>query len=219
VIRVDRAPEPESFDAEVRQPGLLALRELRGDPTAPKRPGPKRKHAPALWTQALPALREAYRRVCAYSAFYIHPQGRDTVDHFVARDVDLDQAYEWDNLRYAALDVNRLKGARPFLDPFEIEDHWFVLNLATFKVEAAVQIPHAHRQTWDNTLRVVNDVQYVEARRWYHERYFGRRLYPFDPDEPIPLSLLEAEAPFVARQLRLQGRLRPEDVGQMDQGD
>ncbi len=212
MIRVERASEPPGFDAEVRLPGVLALRELRGDPTVPKRPGRKRKRVPTLWTHALPDLRTAYRRTCAYSALYVHPQARDTVDHFVARDTDLDLAFEWDNFRYASLDANRLKGARPVLDPFEVQDGWFVLNLATFKVEPSIDVLKGQQEAWANTLRIVNDVQFVEARRWYHERYFGRRLNDFDPDEPMPLSVLESEAPIVARQLRLQGRLRPEDL-------
>ena len=211
MIRVEPAPEPPTFDAEVRQPGLLALRELRGDPTVPKRAGPKRKHVPTLWTDALPHLRHAYRRTCAYSALYVHRQARDTVDHFVARDDDVELAYEWNNFRYASIDANRLKGARTVLDPFTVEDEWFVLNLGTFEVEAAVEVSDDRRAAWDNTLRILNDVQFVEARRWYHERYFGRKLQSWDPEEPLPLSVLEAEAPIVARQLRAQGRLKAED--------
>lgn len=211
MIHVVKADEPGTFDTEIRQPGLLALRELAGDPTVPKRPGRKRKHAPKLWTKALPDLRTAYQRTCAYLALSIHPHARDTVDHFVARDTDMGQAYEWDNFRYAGLDVNRLKGTLSFLDPFLVEDAWFRLNLATFKIEAAIAIPQAQRDAWRNTLRVLNDAPFVEARRWYHERYFGRKLYSWDPEEPLPLSLLEAEAPIVARHLRAQGRLKAED--------
>lgn len=208
MIRVAPADEPASFDADVRQPGLLALRELDGDPTVPRRRGPKRKKVPKLWTRALPEMRALYRRTCAYLAMHIHRgTGRDTVDHFVAVDVDRSQAYEWDNLRYASLDVNRLKGVDRVLDPFELEDGSLGLNLATFEVEARVPIPAAEDEVWATTLRILNEPTFCEARRWYHERYFGRKLDDFDPDEPMPYATLVAEAPFVARELQRQGRL------------
>lgn len=208
MIRVARAQEPETFDADVRQPGLLAIRELEGDPTVPRRPGPKRKKLPALWTKALPEMGVLYRRTCAYLALYIHhATGRDTVDHFIARDIDRSLAYEWTNLRYASLDVNRLKGVHRLLDPFEIEDGSLGLNLVTFKVEARVPIPATESEVWTTTLRILNEPTFCEGRRWYHERYFGRKLNDFDPDEPMPYATLVAEAPFVARELQRQGRL------------
>lgn len=213
MIRVERADQPATFDDDVRQPGLLALRELVGDPTVPRRRGPKRKHLPTLWTRALPDMRISYRRTCAYLAMHIHRgTGRDTVDHFVARDIDRSLAYEWRNFRYASLDVNRLKDVKPVLDPFEVEDGWFGLNLATFEVEARVPRAEAETVPWKNTLEILNEPTFRDARRWYHERYFGRKLDDFDPDEPMPLGTLRAEAPFVARELRRQHRLRREDM-------
>lgn len=212
MIRVEPADEPASFDDGIRQPGSLALREIAGDPSVPQRTGPKRKHLPQLWTHALPAMRLLYRRTCAYLALHIHRgTGRDTVDHFIACATDRSLAYEWSNFRYASLDANRLKGTRPFLDPFKVEDSWFQLNLSTFEVEARITIPDADRTAWTNTLKVLNEPTFCAAREWYHERYFGRKLDPFDPDAPMPLSDLLAHAPFIARELRRQGRLRPED--------
>lgn len=212
MINVTPADEPEAFDTDVRLPGLLALRELANDPTVPTRPGPKRTHLPKLWTKALPDMRRCYRRTCAYLALHIHRgTGRDTVDHFTPVSVDKSQAYEWNNFRYASLDVNRLKGTRPFLDPFVVGDDWFTLNFSTFKVEARVAPDHGNREQWANTLDVLNEPTFCDARRWYHARYFGLKLDDFDPDSPIPLTTLEAEAPFVARELRRLGRLRPGD--------
>jgi hypothetical protein len=209
VIHVCRASEPVGFEAQIRQPGLLALRELAGDPTVPSRPGPKRKRLPDLWTRALPDMRGLYQRTCAYLALYIHRgTGRDTVDHFVARDVDRSLAYEWSNYRYASLDVNRLKGTKVFLDPFLVSSDWFELDLATFEVRARVAVPESDRAAWDNTLGALNEPTFCDARRWYHERYFGRKLDSFDPDEPMPLDELVVQAPFVARELSRQRRLR-----------
>lgn len=213
MIRVERATQPATFDATVREPGLRALRELAGDDEAPRRPGPKRRNVPPLWTRALPDMRRLYRRTCAYLALYIHRgTGRDTVDHYVPwRDDPERHAYAWDNLRYASLDVNRLKGTRRVLDPFELRDEWFALNLATFEVEARDGIPPVDDIAWANTLEIINEPTFCDARRWYHERYFGRKLDAFDPDEAMPWETLRREAPFVAREIERQRRRRPDD--------
>lgn len=215
MIPVVEAPEPAEFDDTVRQPGLLALQELREPTKAARRPGPKRKHTPDLWTRALPWMRDAYKRTCAFLGLYIHRgSGRDTVDHFIPRNGprgNLDLAYEWSNFRYASLDVNRLKGTQPFVDPFTIQEGWFGLDLMTFEVFARAAIPTGEGAAWAHTVKVLNEPTFCEARRWYHERYWGQKLDPYDPDEPMPLSTLLVMAPFVAAELRRQGRLRPED--------
>lgn len=213
MIRVEQATRPATFDATVREPGLRALRELAGDDDAPRRPGPKRRNVPELWTRALPDMRRLYGRTCAYLALYIHRgTGRDTVDHYMPWREDPERyAYAWDNLRYASLDVNRLKGTRRVLDPFELRDEWFALNLATFEVEARDGIPPVDGIAWANTLKLINEPTFCDARRWYHERYFGRKLDAFDPDEAMPWETLRREAPFVAREIERQRRRRPDD--------
>lgn len=214
MIRVAMADKPLDFDELVANPGQIVLWELAGDPRAPKRTGPKRKQLAELWTKALPAMRTLYERRCAYLALHIHRgTGRDSVDHFLPKQDPRyrDRAYAWDNYRYASLDVNRVKDVLEVLDPFEVQDDWFGLALDTFKVEARVPIPPERKSAWDNTLKIINDPLFCDARRWYHERYFGRKLEPSDPEEPMPLAMLLHEAPFVAAELRRLGRLRPED--------
>ncbi len=210
MIRVERADEPEAFDAGVRQPGLLALREIAGDPTVPTRRGRKRKNVPDLWTKALPAMRTLYHRTCAYLAMHIHRgTGRDTVDHFLPWRADpAGRAYEWSNLRYASFDANRVKDTHAVLDPFEVEDDWFGLNLATFEVERRRPIEGREVEVWTNTLMVLNDPVFCDARAWYHDRYFG---IAEGFATPMLLSTLTAEAPFVARELARLGHLRPQD--------
>ena len=45
------------------------------------------------------------------------------------------QAYEWDNYRLACSLMNSRKGdAASVLDPFDVEDGWFVLELVAFQV-------------------------------------------------------------------------------------
>ena len=213
MIPVAMADEPASFDALVRQPGRIVLLELAGSPEAPKRRGRKRVNQTDYWTRALPEMRQLYRRTCAYLAMYIHRgTGRDTVDHFLPKTPPSRNSYEWSNFRYASLDVNRLKDQLPFLDPFQVRPGWLVLNLVSFKLEAGVPVPTGQEAAWEATLKVLNDPTFCDARLWYHERYFGRKLDESDPDEPMTLATLTQEAPFVAQELRRQDRLKPGDT-------
>src|SRR5262249_29574387 len=82
MIRVVLAPEPESFDRDVRQPGLDAIRKLIGEAPLKARGGPKGKKIaaspaeipsdkfPTFWRRALKDMLVAYGRLCAYSCLY-----------------------------------------------------------------------------------------------------------------------------------------------------
>jgi 5-methylcytosine-specific restriction endonuclease McrA len=129
MIRVHLAPEPSTFDAEVRQPGLNALAELVGEPsrvrTGPKRPkiadrreDIRSKDFPTYWREALPDLLTAYHRICAYTALYIHRiTGAQSVDHMAAKSSHWRDVYEWNNYRLACARVNSRKGVKSPLDP------------------------------------------------------------------------------------------------------
>ena len=230
MIPVQPAPAPEDFEQRVRGPGRRALLELTGDPAATTRRGPKRKRRyPSVdaipvaeldkthyWTAALPDMRERYRGLCAYLAMRIHPAtGAGTIDHFVPKTKDKWKAYEWANFRLATQLVNTYKGdAEDVLDPFEIEAGWFVLDLGDFEVKANPKIEAELRRRVHTTayerLRL-NEPHFCATRRYYHDRYHGLATELGDPEEPWPLSWLEAECPFVAMELRRQGRLRPPD--------
>ncbi len=227
MIRVPRAPAPADFEARVAGPGRRALQELLGDPAAPTRRGPKRKRTygsindipPSelekthYWTRALPDMKRAYGYTCAYLAMKIHPAtGAATIDHFIPKERDPGRAYDWDNFRLSTGLINAYKDThQDVLDPFEVEDGWFTLNLLSFKVLPNSQLDTTMRErvrvTIDERLRL-NEPTFCEARRVYHDRYHGLG----DSLEPWPLSWLETECPFVARELRRQGRLRPEDT-------
>ncbi|MBK9367110.1 MAG: hypothetical protein IPN01_12465 [Deltaproteobacteria bacterium] len=71
----------------------------------------------SLWARVLPDLRRVYHRRCAYTALFVFPEARDSVDHFKPKERFPELAYTWGNYRYALLDANRIKGtgrrARP----------------------------------------------------------------------------------------------------------
>ena len=223
--RAEPTPPGFDFDGRVRQPGLSALAELAGQPPTLTRPGPKiAKQADRIedlkpatlrkydyWTRALEALHEAYGGICAYACFYIEPMCGPTVDHFVAIvNTSRHLAYEWSNYRLACSLMNSRK--REFtnvLDPFHIENGWFVLNLGTFKAEPAEGLPTEVKKRVENTITRLG----LDSREYQNmnSRYFSLYWRPPDPTRPIPLWFLEKHAPFLARELRRQGRVRPED--------
>jgi hypothetical protein len=229
MMRVEPQPEPRppgfDFDKEVRQPGLSALAELTGNAPTIQRPGPRiAKRADtiedldpqvvrdyAYWTRALAALHEAYRGVCAYSCFYIEPLSGPTVDHFVAITKTLREAYEWRNYRLAFALMNACKGAfADVLDPFEVQDGWFVLDLDTLDVEPGAGLePDLTDRVLATCRRLqLNGSECKKMRRDFFNLYWSSQ----SPERPIPLWFLEMKAPFLAREMRRQGRVRPEHL-------
>ncbi|QAT89183.1 hypothetical protein EJ065_7668 [Corallococcus coralloides] len=233
MIRVEKQPEPRppgfDFDNRVRQPGLSALAELTGQPQTLTRPGrPIRQRATrvedlkhddlrdyAYWTRALDAMHEAYRGICAYSCFYMEPLCGLTVDHFVALSrTEAAQAYEWDNYRLACSLMNAAKNQFPdVLDPFLIQDGWFTLNLATFQVEAAEGLEEPLKQQVQATITRLKLASREISNT--HRSWFETYWKPAVPSQPIPLWFLEQRAPFLVREMRRQGRIRPEDAASL----
>lgn len=217
MIRVRPADEPDTFDAQVRQPGLRALQRRIGiDVPGAGRP-PRNTYSrpeevppaefPPEWRKAIPDLLERYAHLCAYTALYIEPgTGDATVDHFIPISVDWRMAYEWKNYRLACRQVNTDKGRGRPLDPFEIEDGWFELELVGYQVvpgaATAEPLRAAIRATIEDVLRL-NSARLRRQRSEYAESYLA---------DDISLAYLERRAPFVARELRRQGKLRPADL-------
>jgi hypothetical protein len=228
MIRIHLADEPQDFDLKIRQKGNNALLEMCSDPSAPKRRGPKRKikvdrieeipadELPDYWCLCLEDLRKSYRSVCAYFGMKIHPAtGLATVDHFKPKSAYPKQAYDWNNYRLASHQANTNKDIyEDVLDPFSIQDGWFVLNIGTFEVEASPDAQENKLLVESSINRLkLNDPTLCKTREEYHDRYHG-----LGADEhgnlrrPWPIEWLADECPFVLAELRRQLRLRPEDT-------
>jgi hypothetical protein len=223
VIPVTPRPEPPSFEAAVRRPGLDAIAELVGEAPSRSRPGPQRKVVaasreripagkfPELWRAALPDLREAYGNLCAYLALYLHhATGSATVDHFVPKSKDWRLVYEWSNYRLCSSIINAKKLERQLkVDPFTIPPGLFALELTDFQV---VPGPGASEDMADLLGKTINEDlglnqrECLKARREYVEQYL------IGPSDGIALARLERHAPFIAQELRRQGRLVRGDV-------
>lgn len=205
MIRVTPKPEPGDFDAKVRGPGQRLLKEFRGDPTASKRPGPKRKPvqkiAPSMlvdyWTHALSDLAKAFDHVCAYACVRIDPvTGAPTVDHFKPKESHPDDAYAWENFRYACKTMNTRKGTdEGVCDPFSVTDGDFVLNLVTFALSPNPRLSPEDRARVEHTISKLGlDTQPLRDRReaaW--------KLYADDPS-PRGWTALQRDCPLVARE-------------------
>lgn len=165
------------------------------------------------WTRAMPALHEAYGGLCAYSARYIELVEVPTTDHFVAlkNATDLMLAYTWSNYRLAHAYFNGAKSSIPdVLDPFEVEDGWFALDLGTFKTVVGPKAPAGRVDAVRKTIKDLHldSPELAETRRRAANKYWA----PPAGKPPLPLWDLEQDEPFVARELRRQNWLNPEDM-------
>ena len=209
MIRVAPQPEPGRFNREVREPGSWAIAELVGEPSARTRgrqcgqvaqsreeiPG---NEFPRYWRRVRDDLRDGYNRVCAYSGMRIHPTADFTVDHMVPKSRDWRLVYEWCNYRLACLRMNRRKREyTDVLDPFCIDDDWFVMDIVEFRVHPAATLDEHRKQSVAATINRLglNDLDWCETRHQHVEQYrqHGR------------LHFVEYLFPFVAKEIRRLG--------------
>lgn len=218
MIRVDPKPEPPEFNTLVRAKGLSAIAELVGEPPTLKRPGPRRgkvaerredidpKHFDPFWREMTKELLTSYGRICAYACLYIErTTGLSSVDHWAPKSKRWDQVYEWNNYRLACHTMNTLK--REFddvIDPFEVTEGMFALDLVQLK---AVPGPEAgeHKALVESTITRLrlDQSDYAKDLEGYYEAY---------QKGDITLRYLERRAPFLAREMRRQGKLREGDA-------
>jgi hypothetical protein len=218
MMRVAPAPEPPHFERLVRSPGLRAIAELVGETPAPPRRGPRRRKVadrreaipsdafPPFWREVLPDLFTAYRRICGYTCLYIEQiTGGASVDHMVPRARAWDRVYEWENYRLVcALMNSRKKEAENVLDPFEVSDDWFALELFSYQIVPGAGAVGEIRERVERTLRLLglNDEICRRARQEYADCYLAGE---------IRLDHLQRRAPLIARELRRHGKLREGD--------
>lgn len=192
MIRVQERPPPADFDARVRGPGEHAIRTRAG--------------LPPYWRGCLDDLEREYAGICAYSGVYIDPTtGERTVDHYLAIDNDPQKTrvYDWSNYRLASLRMNRSKGvAQDVLDPFEVQDGWFQINLVSYEVVASPGLPDELARRIDATIRrlKLNNDRLCRQREADHAHLRSGE---------VSFEYLARYRPFLAREIQRQGRDRP----------
>ena len=218
MITVAKAPKPKGFDQKVRQPGLRAIAEMVGKVPPYKRTAGKQfkkiasrerdipaERFPPYWTEALDDLMAAYNEICAYSCFRIHRvTGARSADHFAPKSRNWRQLYAWSNYRLCCSLMNSRKNDfGDVLDPFEVKEDWFQLELLGFQILPNPKLSKAIRRAVQDTIDRLGLNEFRADREQDAERYWSRGY---------SLQVLKEESPFVAYELARQGRLNSGDV-------
>lgn len=218
MIPVVPAPEPPGFKDAVYEPGMRAIAEMVGKTPPFKRKGGRKfkkiatrerdipaEKLPDYWVGALDDLMAAYHQICAYSCFRIHPvTGARSADHFAPKSRRWQDVYRWANYRLCCSRLNARKNDfGDVLDPFAIHSGWFQIELLGFQVIPDPTLPQTTRDAIQATIDRLGLNDFKADREKDAERYWAR---------DISLRILKEESPFVAEELRRQGRLNPGDV-------
>jgi uncharacterized protein (TIGR02646 family) len=199
MIHVTPQPEPETFDAVVRQMGLALLRKRH---ITLDQPLPANTSIEPYWRHCLDAMYTLYEGYCAYLAiFFERVTGGGTVDHFVAKSQRADLSYEWSNYRLACSRMNsRKREYNDVLDPFEIETGWFHVELVSGRVFPNPDLPPDRQDAVQATIdRLGLDDSGNREMRARHYQEYRQNLYTAD--------FLKKRSPFVWAEATRQGLL------------
>lgn len=193
MIRVQEQPEPTDFDTKVRIPGEAYLL------TNPN-PTTKEFKRHREWSNALDDLYSAYSGICAYSASWIsRTQSNATVDHYLPKQKKPRLAYEWRNFRLCNPKMNGYKdNFEDVIDPFYIQDGWFIIDFSTFLIDAFHVLPdYLKKAIRDSIIRLKLNVDdsLVQDRANVVKEYI-RGGFTFD--------YLKRNYPFIAFELERQ---------------
>lgn len=199
MIHVIPQPEPASFDANVRQPGLKSLCEKGIDLSHSLAKGTK---ISPHWTKSLDDLYRSYGGICAYLAIHFERiTGAGSVDHFAAKSQYAGLAYEWTNYRLACTRMNsRKNNYGDVLDPFEIENGWFQLELITGHIYPNPELSDELSAAVLDTIKrlKLDDEGCKEVRARHYLQYINGETTG---------SFLQRHSPFVWYEANRQGLL------------
>lgn len=151
MIKVIFQPEPHDFKNKVENPGNQWLNKHPDKPSTKARP---------YWRRCLPDLHRLYNGICAYHAWFIEygNAGDWSVDHFIPKELSRDRIYTWSNYRFCRLNANSAKGIKTIMDPFDVKDDLFVLNLSTgeISVNTDSQFNTDNKQLAETTISELN---------------------------------------------------------------
>lgn len=188
LIRVKLQPEPDDFDSQVKKPGQDFLSKV-------PRPKGRQWKNKDFWCEAIPDMMEVYNSICAYSSLWIKPD-QPTIDHYVSKDEDPQNAYEWKNFRLARWRINTSKrNHKDVLDPFTIGENWFDLDFTTFGIRPNPALNNIDKEAVRNTIKrlKLDNLDYREAREVWFNAFRDN------------IAELEKYAPFVAYEMKRQG--------------
>jgi hypothetical protein len=159
-------------------------------------PTTKQFNKHAFWKAALPWLKTAHGNICAFSSLWI--PGQCSVDHFEPKSVRPDLAYEWSNYRLATDRINNNKAdSTRVLDPFQIQNGWFALDLANLYVGPGDGLAPNIRDQVEETITILrlNDDVWVEIRFEVLRDFLNGT---------VALDFLQRRYPFIAAEVARQ---------------
>ncbi len=191
MIPVKRPPVPEEFERKCAVRGRRWVEDHPGVTAG----------MPDCWRRFVIPLPLGFGNRCGYLAM------RDmngTVDHYLSTEEHPEEAYNWANYRYATGWLNSSKQTvdRQVLDPFEVREEWFEIDLASLHLKLTPAIPAKVRARAEYTLeRLKLDCgpRVISTRETYLEEY---REGKYSLDHLADIAPLLATA--VRRDLLLQ---------------
>ena len=195
MIRFEAPDEPADFDTRVRQKGMQWMAD---------RPGWKELELdlPSYWTDVLDELKDAYKGLCAYSCLI--ESFRGTVDHYLSKQKDHrpDLAFEWSNYRFCSATINQRKGNKDdrILDPHEVEDDWFIVQIPSMHLLMTDRVPEEVRARAEFTLskagiNLMEDSTLAKSRLRVLKLYFRTGRSRAVLAEECPLLLRAVDDP------------------------
>ena len=184
---------PPTYATAVQSPGAKYLTDFPVAPPVPSEHWDGHKY----WQKVQQQLWAAYEGFCCYCCIYIEPSCAywGTCDHFRPTSLHPHLAYTWANFRLASTVTNqRKRNHEDVVDPFVVQDGWFSINEATLKVEVGPAAPPGTTQDLEDTITRLNlnGAYHMSSRRRAVDRFLTGQT---------TLAGLEAEAPFVAREI------------------
>ena len=193
MIPVKKQPPPADFVEKVVRPGRKFLAEC-------SQPHTRDWKSHAYWTKIEGELYRAYNGICAYSCLWIpRVTGGRTVEHFKPKSRYPDEAYNWDNYRLVCSRLNgRKSNYEDVLDPFTLQDGWFVIDFASLMIFPADHLSKKEASQVDRTINTrlkLNDDECIDSRKdWLSDYLVGE----------ISFAHIEKRAPFIACELKRQ---------------
>ncbi len=142
MIHVEPPEEPANFEEKVRIPGNRWLWNNQD-----------RNDFPDYWKHCFSELAEGFNHLCGHSAMHV-PEIGAVVDHYLSKSKHRNLTYEWSNYRYASFRMNSRKMTYDdqILDPFEVEDGWFEVQLGSWQLLMTAGIPVEKRERAKKTM-------------------------------------------------------------------
>jgi hypothetical protein len=187
MIRVTLPLEPDDFNDDCRVPGNQWL-AAHADPT---------EDPPNRWRDYTSVLRAGFNNRCGYLAIW---DLNGTVDHYLSVDNHRHLAYEWTNYHYATgwLNSSKQNLDQQVLDPLQVRDEWFEMDLASLHMRLTAAVPARIRPIAEFTLR--------RLKLDYGPKIIDIRAIYWDLFQTggMDLGSLDREIPLMATAVRLE---------------